>query len=191
MSSSQKPVIAVGEYAAPQQVEFPGLRDGEFAGTYTIELGAEFKDATSFSNKNARRRSVRVDGYAFDMYAMIHEEGPRLGRRYATDCRILRDVDQLNTRAIEWYIHRVLVPKRKQELLDEAERQSALSFQTTDNWRINVGDTSVTIDPIGIELWMPWTSDPNDHSLDETRAQRVAILERVMTLMKRHGLRGE
>jgi hypothetical protein len=184
MSKSAKPSLEVGQFLPAQQVTYTGTEDGLFAGTYSVELGAEFKDPSSYLNKSGRFRWARVNGHQVRIYAMIRETGYRV-----CDRRILRDESELNLRAIESFIHDVLEPIRELAEREERVREAEAAFVSTDNWRLEVDDHAVLIQPLGIQMYLP--SSSNDGSTDISRGRNIAVMQRLLDLAKRHGLKGE
>lgn len=183
MSTSKRLLLQPGHYAPPQRVEYPGTGEEKlFAGIYTVELGAEFRDPTFCRNRNACFRYALVNGHKVRVYAMVCADSAyRL-----KDRKILRDEAELNTRAIEQYITWVLHPQQKEQEREEADRQYEAALNSTDNWSVKVDQHKVAIEPIGISLELSVSSGTE---YDERDAQCILIMHRLLALAQKHGLR--
>jgi hypothetical protein len=178
MSTSKKPRLLPGEYLPAKDVAYAGNHRGHHAGTYTVELGAEYRDK---DYRQIYLRHVKVNGKPLTIYAMIHEKsGP--------DRKIERDEGVLHDRAIYLYTDRVLEPKRVAAEKAEEQRLFAEALDSPDTWTVHVGRGQASIEPLGIRFNLPSTTDENDRSHDAERARRTAIMERLVALAKQHGL---
>jgi hypothetical protein len=119
MSKNTKPTLEVGQYDPEVEVVYVDEKRPRFSGTYRVALGAEI----GHPGYKHRERLVLVEGHAMTIYAMVRQKD--IGK-YGEDRTILRDKVELQKRAIEVYIFRVL--EKDEELKDiEAARLRRLA----------------------------------------------------------------